>query len=175
MTAAVEGKLGEPSSSNETITGTPGAAPSVTTGALLASFNKLKDYSANLYSQRRPWGEVFDRTAFSRPTNFSEATSRVRRNATYFKINYAAFMVIALLVVMLMNPSSLAVLALLGTGWLYVFVFRTRPITIGDRTLRSGFTKTPMPNGMGILWEALNQCHLCRFGVSAVSMKSLWQ
>ena len=85
--------------------------------------------------QRKPWSEFFDRNSVGWPSNLSDATGRIRRNLTYFKINYLVFMVLTTLVVMLMNPSSLFVLGGLGAAWSYVFVIRTTPITYNDRAL----------------------------------------
>jgi len=39
--------------------------------------------------QTKPLSEVFDLSAFSKPTNFGEVTARLRNNVSYFKTNYA--------------------------------------------------------------------------------------
>mmetsp|Transcript_1784 Transcript_1784/g.5190 ORF Transcript_1784/g.5190 Transcript_1784/m.5190 type:complete len:215 (+) Transcript_1784:128-772(+) len=136
--SAVEGKLGSNVGAAAPVaTGVPveAGAPSVSAGVLAAGMGRLKDYSLQIYGQRKPWREVFDVTSFQRPATLSEATGRVRRNLAYFRVNYLVCMVLTTAVVMVMNPSSLIVLASLAAAWLYVFVFRTAPIMWGDRVL----------------------------------------
>lgn len=109
--------------------------PAGPTGALMAIATKLKDYSMGVFKQGKPWSEVVDRNSFSKPANFAEAAGRLRKNAAYFKVNYLIVMLITLAVTFLLHPSSLIVLGLLTGGWIYVFLVRTQPLTIGGRTL----------------------------------------
>ena len=108
---------------------------------------------------------MFDRTSFSRPANFGEvrlvflilcwstgvdkepltakrllqATTRMRKNAAYFRVNYALFVLAITVTCMLLNPASLLVLAFLALVWGYLFGWRTAPIVIGGRTFRHRF------------------------------------
>lgn len=65
----------------------------------------------------------------------AQATSRIRKNVTYFKVNYIVIMLLTLVLTFLANPSSLLVVAALMGGWAYVFVLRTAPLVIAGRTL----------------------------------------
>ena len=49
---------------------------------------RIKDVSLHVFSQRKPMSEILDRTAYSKPASFSDATSRMQKNLNYFKINY---------------------------------------------------------------------------------------
>lgn len=112
-----------------------GGVSSASTGVLLAIVGRLKDHSANIFKQRKPWSEVVDRNAFSKPNTIAEAAGRLRKNANYFKVNYLIIMLATTAATFLVHPSSLLVLGLLVAGWMYVFFMRTTPIVIGGRTL----------------------------------------
>lgn len=114
--------------------GSAAAAPGPT-GAIMTIAARLKDYSLGVFKQAKSWTEVVDRNAFAKPSNFAEAAGRLRKNAAYFKVNYLIVVLITLAGTFLLHPSSLFVLALLLGGWMYVFMIRTSPLTIGGRTL----------------------------------------
>ncbi|GLC34420.1 hypothetical protein PLESTB_000730500 [Pleodorina starrii] len=97
--------------------------------------NRLKDYVANIVKQRKPWNEVVDKTAFSKPSTLAEATSRLRKNASYFKVNYLIVMMLTTAVTFIMHPSSLLVLGFLAATWVYLFMVRTAPLQLGGRTI----------------------------------------
>lgn len=65
-----------------------------------------------------------------------QAAGRLRKNANYFRVNYLIIMLMTTAATFLMHPSSLLVLGLLASGWMYVFLMRTTPIVVGGRTLR---------------------------------------
>jgi PRA1 family protein 1 len=69
-------------------------------------------------------------------TRVSQALTRLRKNAAYFKINYFIILLLSTAVCMVMNPSSLVVLGLLALSWIYLFAIRTAPLVIGGRTFR---------------------------------------
>ncbi|KAL3623211.1 hypothetical protein CASFOL_032027 [Castilleja foliolosa] len=75
-------------------------------------------------SNRRPWPEVVDRSAFSKPESVSEATLRLRKNYTYFRTNYLVVITAILAISLLTNPFSLILLAGLLASWLFLYVFR---------------------------------------------------
>lgn len=102
---------------------------------LTAAAAKLKETAATVLKQQKPWSEVFDRTALSKPENMGEALSRLKRNATYFRVNYLIIMLATTALTFVMNPMSLLVLAALLGGWIYVMFLRTSPLEIGGRTL----------------------------------------
>ena len=65
-----------------------------------------------------------------------QATARLRKNAAYFRTNYAMVLLGSVAAGFLMHPSSLFVLAALVVGWVYVFAVRTGPLVINGRELR---------------------------------------
>ncbi|VVB13550.1 unnamed protein product [Arabis nemorensis] len=84
----------------------------------------------------RPWTELVDRSAFSRPPSLSEATSRVRKNFSYFRANYITLVAILLAASLISHPFTLFLLASLAASWLFLYVFRPadQPLVIGGRT-----------------------------------------
>ncbi|KAL2330668.1 hypothetical protein Fmac_018249 [Flemingia macrophylla] len=87
-------------------------------------------------SQRRPWAELTDRSALSKPLSFSEATLRVRHNVSYFRVNYYVVVSLILGVSLLTNPSSLFLLAALLGSWLFLYLLRPadQPLRLFGRT-----------------------------------------
>lgn len=83
--------------------------------------------------QAKPMSEVMDFTAFSRPQNASELGGRLRKNLAYFRTNYAIVTAGTVALVMLLNPWSLIVLALLAAAWFYFYIIKTTPLVLGGR------------------------------------------
>ncbi|XP_062207308.1 PRA1 family protein B2-like [Phragmites australis] len=122
-----------------------GSAPSSGTGlsdATLATpafrlfVSRLSDTARRSLADRRPWFELLDRSAFSRPDSLSEATSRLRRNVGYFRVNYAAVVVFSLAASLLAHPFSLLVLLSILGAWCFLYVFRAsdQPVVLFGRT-----------------------------------------
>eukprot|EP00798_Chlamydomonas_sp_ICE-L_P003380 gene3380-13417_t len=103
--------------------------------AIAALFGRIKGIAADVVKQAKPWGEVVDRSSWSKPENLTEAATRVRKNAAYFRINYLIVMLTTCTVTFLMNPSSLLVLGLLLGFWIYFLFVKTTPVEIAGRTL----------------------------------------
>ena len=64
-----------------------------------------------------------------------QATTRIRKNAAYFRVNYAAAAAGATALALVLHPGALAVLAALAVGWGYLFGVRTGPLVINGRSL----------------------------------------
>jgi hypothetical protein len=100
-----------------------------------AVLGRVSDTVKAALAQQRPWTEVADRNAFSKPESLTEASTRIRKNIGYFRVNYAVFMVSVVGLCMLWNPSSLIVAGLLALVWAYLFLVRSEPLVISGRTL----------------------------------------
>ncbi|KAL8215169.1 hypothetical protein R6Q57_004618 [Mikania cordata] len=106
------------------------------TPALRAFVSRLTDSTRRAFTRRRPWYELVDRTAFSRPESLSDATSRIRKNYNYFRINYITLLSAVLAFSLLSHPFSLLTIVSLVAAWLFLYIFRApdQPVIIGGRT-----------------------------------------
>ncbi|KAK4778365.1 hypothetical protein SAY87_018552 [Trapa incisa] len=108
----------------------------VATPAFRVFLSRLSSSIRHGLSQRRPWYELIDRSSMARPNNLTEVSSRIRRNFTYFKVNYVVFLGLVLALSLVTHPFSLLVLLLLLAAWLFLYIFRTsdHPIVVFGRT-----------------------------------------
>lgn len=88
-----------------------GVEPTATQLTAAVALARVKEVGAQILSQRRPWSELLDRSAYARPESVAEATTRVRKNVAYFKVNYLLWALAVLAVSLLYKPSSLVVLS----------------------------------------------------------------
>ncbi|PON83263.1 Prenylated rab acceptor [Trema orientale] len=128
-----------PISTSQTATGGAAAAPSqapIATPAFRAFLSRLSSSVRHGFSQRRPWSELLDRGSISRPESLSEAYSRIRKNLSYFRVNYATLIALALALSLLSHPFSLLVLLSLLAAWAFLYLFRPsdQPLVILGRT-----------------------------------------
>ncbi|GIL82986.1 hypothetical protein Vretimale_8508 [Volvox reticuliferus] len=112
-----------------------GVGSPVPTAMHMVIVTRLKDYVSSIIKQRKPWNEVADRSAFSKPSTLAEATSRLRKNAAYFKVNYLIVMMLTTAVTFIMHPGSLLILGFVAASWVYLFMIRTAPLQLGGRTI----------------------------------------
>ena len=123
-------------------------------------------------AQQKPWSEVLDRNAFTKPPNLGEvrgderdayctremhiahersgwlvrlpptwfvlqAIGRVKKNITYFRVNYAVVMVACCALSFMFNPTSLFVLAVLLLAWGYVMIYKAnQKLVVSGREIR---------------------------------------
>ncbi|THU52267.1 hypothetical protein C4D60_Mb10t02170 [Musa balbisiana] len=108
----------------------------VSTPAFRLFLSRLSDSVRRSLAERRPWSELADRSAFSRPDTLAEASSRLRKNLAYFRINYAAVVAAVLAVSLVTNPFSLLVLLALLAAWCHLYLFRPSdpPLVLFGRT-----------------------------------------
>ncbi|MFS7958278.1 putative prenylated rab acceptor P [Helianthus anomalus] len=111
--------------------------PSIATPALRSFISRLSSSLRHSFSQRRPWSELVDRSAFSRPETLTDAVSRIRKNFLYFRINYTSLLAVILAFSLLSHPFSLIILLSLLGAWLFLYLFRPsdQPLVIAGRTL----------------------------------------
>ncbi|KAK9699203.1 hypothetical protein RND81_08G159700 [Saponaria officinalis] len=94
------------------------------TTAVRAFISRIHDQVNSGLSQRRPWSELIDRSAFSKPESLSDATSRLRKNYSYFRVNYLALISATLAVSLIAHPFSLLTLATLLAAWCFLYLFK---------------------------------------------------
>ncbi|KAK7830695.1 PRA1 family protein B4 [Quercus suber] len=111
-------------SSTTTTTTAQSSQPPIATPAFRNFLSNITESVRNNLAQRRPWSELVDRSAFSKPESFSDATLRVRKNYSYFRINYLTVIGLVLAFSLLSNPISLLVLLGLLSAWLFLYLFR---------------------------------------------------
>lgn len=111
-----------------------GAGVLTATPAARAFFGRLSEGARNALAQRRPWLELVDRNSLAKPESLSEATTRIRKNWTYFRINYMILLSGVLAFSLVSHPVSLFLLAVLLGGWIFLYLFRTEPLVVLNRT-----------------------------------------
>ncbi|KAL7597646.1 hypothetical protein Lser_V15G26755 [Lactuca serriola] len=106
------------------------------TPALRAFLARLTESTRRAFARRRPWYELIDRTAFSKPDSLTDATSRIRKNFNYFRVNYLTLLSGVLAFSLLSHPFSLLTIVSLLCAWLFLYLFRPadQPVVINGRT-----------------------------------------
>ncbi|KAK4478418.1 hypothetical protein RD792_013888 [Penstemon davidsonii] len=103
--------------------------------AVRTFFAGISDTVRSGLAHRRPWPELLDRSALSKPESISEATLRIRKNYNYFRVNYLTVITAVLAISLLTNPFSLILLTALLAAWIFLYLFRqsTEPLTAFGR------------------------------------------
>ncbi|CAN6844408.1 unnamed protein product [Brassica oleracea] len=73
---------------------------------------------------------------FIRPDSLTDSFSRIRKNLSYFKVNYSAIISFVLAFSLLSHPFSLLVLLSLLAAWIFLYLFRSsdRPLVVFGRS-----------------------------------------
>lgn len=111
-----------------------GAGGVTPTPAVWALYAKAQDAFRLALSQKRPWAELADRSQFAKPESFSDATVRLRKNLSHFRINYSLAVVAVVALSLVLHPVYLFVLAVLLCGWIYLYLVRTDALVAFGRT-----------------------------------------
>ncbi|XP_041027210.1 PRA1 family protein B1-like [Juglans microcarpa x Juglans regia] len=110
--------------------------PPISTPAFRAFVSRLFSSIRHGFSHRRPWSEMVDRSSMARPDSLTEAYSRIRKNLSYFRVNYLTLLALVLALSLLSHPFSLVVLLSLLAAWAFLYVFRQsdQPLIVLGRT-----------------------------------------
>ncbi|KAH9699175.1 PRA1 family protein E [Citrus sinensis] len=106
-----------------------------TTTTSLSFFSRAESLTAT----RRPWREFFNTSALSLPADYNDAISRARRNASYFRVNYAVVMLFILFLSLLWHPVSMIVFIVVFVLWLFFYFARDDPVVVFNQTLDDKF------------------------------------
>eukprot|EP01018_Ginkgo_biloba_P036539 Gb_20840 [translate_table: standard] len=108
--------------------------PLVATPAARVFLSKLSEGAKTALYHRRPWLELVDRNAFSKPESLSEVTNRLRKNWNYFRINYLLLLSAVVAFSLFSHPVSLFILLVLLGAWIFLYFFRTEPLVLYNRS-----------------------------------------
>ncbi|KAH7443947.1 hypothetical protein KP509_02G057500 [Ceratopteris richardii] len=120
-------------SSPDVVGGAPMALAS--TPAARAFLARLSEGAKHAFSTRRPWMELADISAFARPESSSEVANRIRKNWSFFRVNYALILSAIVVITFLSNPTSLFFLCFVLAAWIYMYLVRTSSFVAFGRTL----------------------------------------
>ncbi|XP_059627934.1 PRA1 family protein B3-like [Cornus florida] len=110
--------------------------PPIATPAFRSFITRLTSSVRQGLAQRRPWLELVDRSSLARPDSLTDAASRIRKNFSYFRVNYVTLLALVLALSLLSHPLSLLVLLGLLASWFFLYLFRPsdQPIVLFGRT-----------------------------------------
>lgn len=98
-------------------------------------FSRTRAQTSAFASTLRPWRELVDLTAFSRPYSYGEAKARARRNLAHFRSNYALITLIILFVGLIYHPISMIVFLLIFALWLFLYFGNENPVVVFGREI----------------------------------------
>ncbi|KAJ3676461.1 hypothetical protein LUZ60_003873 [Juncus effusus] len=100
-------------------------APSASASPFSLFLTRLTGSLRRTYTFARPWPELVDPSAFTpRPDSLPAAILRLRRNLSYFKLNYSLLLLLSLTLSLLSHPFSLILLLSLLGAWAFLYLFR---------------------------------------------------
>ncbi|XP_047342729.1 PRA1 family protein F2-like [Impatiens glandulifera] len=107
-----------------------GTLPTTSSPAPAVSNQRWKELG-----QRRAWKEIFDYSSINFPRNPNDAIQRIKTNISYFRKNYIDIMFLIIVLSLISNPISLAVLSVLITGWDILYFSRDEPLVVLNRRI----------------------------------------
>ncbi|CAL5327866.1 hypothetical protein CsSME_00007675 [Camellia sinensis var. sinensis] len=82
-----------------------------------------------------PWKDMLNLHSISLPATLNEALGRITTNLTFFRTNYAIFVLFLLFLSLLWQPISLIVFIITMAAWLFLYFLRDDPLLIFNHTI----------------------------------------
>lgn len=119
-----------------------GTATTTTTASPASSATSARPAAALFYTSRattafptrRPWREFLDLSSFSLPYSLADAASRVAKNVSHFRLNYAVLTLFALFLSLLWHPIALIVLTAALFAWYGLYFSVDQPLVVLGRS-----------------------------------------
>eukprot|EP00249_Psilotum_nudum_P008124 c21057_g1_i1 orf=298-903(+) len=100
--------------------------------------SQAADSAKMAFGQQRPWAELLGRNSFGKPVSLADASTRIKKNLSYFRMNYAFFLLVVLVVGLLWHLLTLILLLVLLAIWMVLFFPRTEPVVVFNRSISNG-------------------------------------
>lgn len=102
------------------------------TGMLL----RVKSRTQSIYATRRQWRELLAHpSSYAIPQGFADLSTRLKRNLSYFRVNYAMIVLLLLFLSLLYHPISMIVFIVIFVFWFLLYFFRDEPVVLFNRVV----------------------------------------
>mmetsp|Transcript_30180 Transcript_30180/g.57964 ORF Transcript_30180/g.57964 Transcript_30180/m.57964 type:complete len:229 (+) Transcript_30180:41-727(+) len=91
--------------------------------------------SSAFLAKQRPWRELVNIRSFSVPNGYLDYGNRLRKNLSYFGVNYLLSLLAIAVALLAFRPTALGMLGVIAAIWVYVFVVRASEMQIGRYVL----------------------------------------
>lgn len=98
----------------------------------------IKETVQSINGAARPWGDFLDLSAFSFPSSFSDATTRLTQNLTHFRINYTIILSVLLALTLITRPIAILAFVAVGLAWFFLYFAREEALTVFGFTVDDG-------------------------------------
>lgn len=126
------------STSSQTSPSSASASMSSYVASGKAFMGVLAEAGKTVLASQRPWSEVLDKNCFRRPDSIADGTNRMMTNLSYFKVNYVVLTAAIVLFGLLWHPGSLIIMLVLAAAWFYLYLSRTKPVVLFNRSFGEG-------------------------------------
>ncbi|KAG6438261.1 hypothetical protein SASPL_103198 [Salvia splendens] len=97
---------------------------------------RIKSRTESVFPTRRSWRELLSHpSSYNFPDGLADLSARLRRNLSYFRVNYAMIALVIVFLSLLYHPISMIVFLIVLVFWLVLYFSRDEPIVLLGRAV----------------------------------------